>query len=240
MVSEGVICSVDRSRPDVVRWKRQFDAPIVHAWRVVRGKLVKVDLFSSGAIPQKVPAANIEGTSGEDGGEGGESPLLYSGKHNNMLYIQESQRLEDSRVNFPAVMGDQMTGEFPRVSWRPYLISSHSRTPVINHGSKERDKELPLLTYDDKSRDNTALAVFSGSGEKEREREKKRIFLLNISFTWRCFSQATRSTPGCTSTRTTPSSGTILSWTTSRSSGAARRWSSPPLRRPPRATPPSP
>ncbi len=68
-------------------------------------------------------------------------------------------------MNFPALMGDRMTNDFPRVTWKPYLITSHQRTPIINHGSPERDKELPLLTYDDKTRENTALAVFSGSGE---------------------------------------------------------------------------
>ncbi len=35
--------------------------------------------------------------------------------------------MEDSRVNFPAVMGETLTHEFPRVSWKPYLISSHQR-----------------------------------------------------------------------------------------------------------------
>ncbi len=165
VVSDGVICSVDRAAPDIIRWKHHFEHPIVHAWQLVRGKLVKVDLFSHGAIPQKMPNLDAESSADND------SPLLYIGRHQNQLYIQESQRLEDSRINFPAVMGGgddggttAFTNEFPRVSWRPYLISSHQRTPIINHGSKERDKELPLLAYDDKTRDNTALAVFSGTG----------------------------------------------------------------------------
>ena len=79
----------------------------------------------------------------------------------------------------------------PRVTWRPYLISSASRTPVINHGAK-RDVEkevrsdqrrgqislnltqinlpsqdgLPLLTYaDEKLAESTALSVISGAAD---------------------------------------------------------------------------
>ena len=39
-----------------INWSQKFDAPIVHAWRVSKGKLVKVDLFSSSAIPDRLPS----------------------------------------------------------------------------------------------------------------------------------------------------------------------------------------
>ncbi len=81
VVSDGVICSVDKARPDEIRWKHSFDVPIVHAWQMVGGKLVKVDLFSTSALPEKTP-----GLEGEN--EDGQAPLLYIGRHNNQLYIQ--------------------------------------------------------------------------------------------------------------------------------------------------------
>ena len=34
VVSEGLLCSMERGSPDEVDWRRKFDAPIVHAWRI--------------------------------------------------------------------------------------------------------------------------------------------------------------------------------------------------------------
>ena len=49
------------------------------------------------------------------------------------------------------------------MSWRPYLISANSRTPIFNHGGRIDKSNLPLLSFDKREAENTALAVFSGS-----------------------------------------------------------------------------
>ena len=44
-----------------------------------------------------------------------------------------------------------------------YLIVNHLyfRTTIINHGSRPSTTELPMLTYDPSTAENTALAVFN-------------------------------------------------------------------------------
>jgi len=157
VVSDGVICSVEKAAPDVIRWSRNFKSPIVHAWHLVGGRLVKVDLFSSSALPNK--------RKNEDGLQ--PPPALYVGTHNRQLYIQESRGMEEARVH-AGLEGDPALHTPPRVAWRPYLISSASRTPVINHGAPAAvdSTSLPLLTHDDSMGQNTALAIFYG-GEGE-------------------------------------------------------------------------
>ena len=54
VVSDGIICSVDRASPETIIWKKQFGSPIVHAWKVVGGKMYKVNLFSSSHIPKVI------------------------------------------------------------------------------------------------------------------------------------------------------------------------------------------
>ena len=34
VVSDGLLCSMERGAPDEVDWRRKFEAPIVHAWRI--------------------------------------------------------------------------------------------------------------------------------------------------------------------------------------------------------------
>lgn len=152
VVSDGVICSVKKAHPDQILWKRDFHTPIVHAWEIRNGKLFKIDLFSTSAFP-KTPEGEVLG----DGLVEGRDPLMYVASHNKQLYIQESDRLQMAYAHqFERV---------PRVTWRPYLLTSHSRTPHYNHGNhiKDDDGLLPLLTFDEKVAENTALAVFTGS-----------------------------------------------------------------------------
>lgn len=42
VVSEGVVCAVDREEEGQVRWRRKFEAPIVDAWRVRGGGITQV------------------------------------------------------------------------------------------------------------------------------------------------------------------------------------------------------
>ena len=43
----------------------------------------------------------------------------------------------------------------------------NSRTTIINHGNSPRHTELPMLTYDPSTAENTALAVFNQGGNAE-------------------------------------------------------------------------
>ena len=52
VVPEGIICTVSRAKPDVVIWKQNFKSPIVHAWKLVKGQLVPIDLFSNSHLPR--------------------------------------------------------------------------------------------------------------------------------------------------------------------------------------------
>jgi hypothetical protein len=64
-------------------WRYAFQSPIVHAWRLVNGKLVKVNLFNTSHIPRR----NLAAADGDDESAAA-MPLLYIGTYNNQLYIQ--------------------------------------------------------------------------------------------------------------------------------------------------------
>ena len=34
VLSDGLLCSMERGAPDEIDWRTKFDAPIVHAWRI--------------------------------------------------------------------------------------------------------------------------------------------------------------------------------------------------------------
>ena len=52
VVPEGIICKVNRDKPDVVIWKQNFKSPIVHAWKLEKGQLVAINLFSNSHLPR--------------------------------------------------------------------------------------------------------------------------------------------------------------------------------------------
>ena len=84
VVSEGLLCSMERGAPDEVDWRRKFEAPIVHAWRIRNGRAVPIDLFSTSSMPDKMPSIEEEVTADFHV----QTPLLYIGTHNRQLYIQ--------------------------------------------------------------------------------------------------------------------------------------------------------
>ena len=92
---------------------------------------------------------------------------MYIGSRHKQLYIQESELMRSKAQQGQNVKHPILDGEtgFPKVSWRPYLISSHSRTPIYNHGLREESSTSRplLLTFDPQNAEDTALAVFSGS-----------------------------------------------------------------------------
>ena len=132
----------------------------VHAWKLINGDLVAIDLFSNSHLPKS------------DFENGNSDPSLYIGSYQKQLYIQESDELLLRRKYLKGgKFFDEKTGEMisagyasHRVKWRPYLISADSRTTVINHGSKPKTNELPMLTYDSNTAENTAVSVFKHGG----------------------------------------------------------------------------
>lgn len=158
VVPEGVVCAVDNTDKQLIKWRRKFQSPIVDAWRISGGKIVQVDLFSHNLVPRR------ESLLDDDDDPDDDPPQLYIGRHENQLYIQESilmhveneQTMREFQLN-PS--GSEST--FPRVSWKPYLVSP-SRTPYYNHGSSPW-KGLPLISFDQKMTEadarSTALAI---------------------------------------------------------------------------------
>jgi len=74
--------------------------------------------------------------------------------------------MEEARVHAGLQGASDVLQSAPRVTWRPYLISSASRTPVINHGARGKGEgksgnDVPLLTQVEDGQ-TTALAVFYG------------------------------------------------------------------------------
>jgi len=162
VVPEGIICATTATDDNLIKWKRKFITPIVDVWKLKNGKLVKVNLFSKNHIPKRNVLLDDDDDISDD-----ENPSLYIGKHNNQLYIQESvniRREADSVLNEYTLNPASTDVMYPRVSWKPYLVSP-SRTPVINHGSST--PELHLLSFDQKRGDakTTALAITSQNAE---------------------------------------------------------------------------
>jgi len=156
IVPEGVICATrNNDEEDLIKWKRKFQTPIVDVWRIKNGQLSKINLFSKNHIPKKNGYLDDDDKSDDDA-----NPSLYIGKHNNQLYIQESvgwKKETDSFVHDYGLDPSNNEIDFPRVTWKPYLVSP-SRTPTINHGA-----ERPLITFEQtiKRGDSkvTALAI---------------------------------------------------------------------------------
>jgi len=156
VVPEGIICQVDKDRPDIVKWKQTLNSPIVHAWRLERGQLIPINLFSNSHLPRSQP------TESPVNEESLQDPSLYIGSYKQQLYIQESDWQLNRKIH----------AENPnawKVAWKPYLISADSRTTIINHGARptRTQTELPMLTYDPSTAESTALAVFNQGGNAE-------------------------------------------------------------------------
>merc|ERR1712223_551719 len=156
VVPEGIICQVDKDRPEIVKWKQTLNSPIVHAWRLERGQLIPINLFSNSHIPNPATTESpIDVGSKND-------PSLYIGSYKQQLYVQESDWHLNRKIHAEA---NGQLENWPKLAWKPYLISADSRTTIINHGTRPSQTELPMLTYDPSTAESTALAIRGGNAE---------------------------------------------------------------------------
>ena len=78
-------------------------------------------------MPDKMPSIEEEDTANFHV----QTPLLYIGTHNRQLYIQESDRAKARSKKVRLDLQAPLSSHFPKVSWRPYLISSHTRDVIF-------------------------------------------------------------------------------------------------------------
>ena len=90
--------------------------------------MAPVDLFSTSSMPDKMPSIEEEVDAANFHVQ---TPLLYIGTHNRQLYIQESDRAKARSKKVRLDLQAPQSSQFPKVSWRPYLISSHTRDTIF-------------------------------------------------------------------------------------------------------------
>lgn len=94
IVPEGLVCAYSKGTGAVL-WQRQFDYPIVNAWRVGEsGKLEKMDIFSSA---QRLYEDGDDDKEEADGREAQPkkplNPAIYVGLFRTQMYVQESEAM---------------------------------------------------------------------------------------------------------------------------------------------------
>ncbi|XP_066277574.1 eukaryotic translation initiation factor 2-alpha kinase 3-like [Branchiostoma lanceolatum] len=140
-VPDGVVSAVRQDRPDKVIWKYKFPSPVAAAWTLEDGELLPVSLFDY----THVPALTSEGQSLPPGDV--TQPAMYLGVHNGQMYVQLSSKMAaevDMVAKAKLLLDKKLPMAIPRVSWRPYLATSDTRTPILLTGGQS----LPLLTYE--------------------------------------------------------------------------------------------
>jgi len=162
VVPEGVLCATE-SKSDQVKWRRKFQTPLVDVWKISGDTLEHVDLFSKNTVPKRSILVDDDDDPDDD-----ESPELYIGIHQRQMYIQESilmQRQTGEGITDLIQNPDGGEVSFPRVKWKPYLVSP-SRTPYFDHGLSP---DIPLLTFDQTlettDAGSTALAIMGNTAE---------------------------------------------------------------------------
>ncbi|XP_078578338.1 eukaryotic translation initiation factor 2-alpha kinase 3-like [Branchiostoma floridae x Branchiostoma japonicum] len=140
-VPDGVVSAVRHDRPDKVIWKYKFASPVAAAWTLEDGELLSVSLFDHTHVPaltsedQTLPPGDVT------------QPAMYLGVHNGQMYVQLSSKMAaevDMVAKAKLLMDKKLPMAIPRVSWRPYLATSDTRTPILLTGGQSP----PLLTYE--------------------------------------------------------------------------------------------
>ncbi|XP_050397679.1 eukaryotic translation initiation factor 2-alpha kinase 3 [Patella vulgata] len=136
IVPEGRIVALNPADEAHILWQHKFSSPVTNAWILKKGMMKRVSLFDNRHIPA-LSSFTPEGT--EELDDVPKEPLLYVGMHQNQLYVQPSITLTDDERNSDIFVGNPA---LPQISWRPYLSSSTSRTPIFHGNHKDK---VPLL-----------------------------------------------------------------------------------------------
>ncbi|KAJ6635912.1 Eukaryotic translation initiation factor 2-alpha kinase [Pseudolycoriella hygida] len=139
ILSEGIVCAVNKRTPNVVLWQYQFDHPIVNAWKNVKDDLVKLNLFSYKHLPFSAnDSPNLDGL----------TPEVYVAMYDKQLYIQESENMKSIFT-----MKDRKFLESLKIPWKPYSVPT-SEYAMIEGTLTGEDKQETFVT---------ALSVLQGS-----------------------------------------------------------------------------
>ena len=162
VVPEGILCASDKEKAEEIIWRRKFQSPLVDVWRIRGESLEHMDMFSKNTVPKKSILVDDD-----DDVEDDDAPELYIGIHKKQLYIQESilmHKNTDDAIRDYMLNPDITDVSFPRVQWKPYLVSP-SRTPYYDHGLSRPD--LPLLTAEHTLEGDTvtALAIMDNNAQ---------------------------------------------------------------------------
>ncbi|RMX44076.1 hypothetical protein pdam_00015021 [Pocillopora damicornis] len=129
-IPNGVVAAVntlDATETEVVLWSHQFDSPIAAVWRLNGGFVQPVKLFTKEVTPELAHSSDQVAFP--------QGPVMYIGKHEGQVYIQTSEPFNPAQENVVAriddVSGKAVAQRFRKVTWRPYLTSSPSRTPTV-------------------------------------------------------------------------------------------------------------
>lgn len=119
VVPEGIICAYSK-RTATLLWQKQFQFPIVNAWRYNDdGKLGKVDLFSSVQWMYDTESSPNFSTTRKI------NPSIYVGLFNKQLYVQESETMRRRYQEYLTNQNKEITsdGDMPiktlSLPWKP-------------------------------------------------------------------------------------------------------------------------
>ncbi|GAB1598848.1 eukaryotic translation initiation factor 2-alpha kinase-like [Argonauta hians] len=137
IIPEGMIFCTCPDDPNQMLWQHKLGSPVVGAWLLHENKLKPISLFNK----KNVPALS-----------GGDKPLMYIGDHNNQLYIQVADQIDE-------VASKQIFKQLPSVSWKPYIATSFSRTPALRPNIKNGIPLIGKKTFK-KNPASTAVSVW--------------------------------------------------------------------------------
>ncbi|XP_048249248.1 eukaryotic translation initiation factor 2-alpha kinase 3-like [Haliotis rufescens] len=123
IVPEGMIVALNPEDSVSVMWQHKFSSPVANAWLMHQGQLKQMSLFDTRHVPaiSSFQPDDIDSPPGD--------PLLYVGMHQNQLYVQPSDQMQET---VSAAAANSLQTVPLRITWRPYLSTATSRTPIMN------------------------------------------------------------------------------------------------------------
>ncbi|XP_067656934.1 eukaryotic translation initiation factor 2-alpha kinase 3-like [Haliotis asinina] len=128
IVPEGMIVALNPEDSVSVMWQHKFSSPVANAWLMHQGQLKQMSLFDTRHVPaiSSFQPHDIDSPAGD--------PLLYVGMHQNQLYVQPSDQMQETvaAAAATAAAANSLQTVPLRITWRPYLNTAPSRTPIMN------------------------------------------------------------------------------------------------------------